>query len=218
MPLASFSSSTYTPDGLVLCDDVVSRKITLVSGAGALTRGTLLGKITMAATATGAAVAGGTGNGTITASPTVGSGAKLGVYRIVCVEPATNLGKFTVEDPDGITVGVATVGTEFTGGGLTFTIADGSTDFASGDAFTITIAAGSGKYKKSLLAATDGSQTPECILAEDADATSADAEALCYFVGKFDSAFMTFGTGHTAANTLDGLRLKGIHLSTSIAA
>lgn len=94
-----------------------------------------------AGAAVGAAVGGNTGDGTITAAPTVGAGAKVGVYRTICMEPATNLGKFTVEDPDGITVGVATVGTQFVGGGLTFTIADGATDFASGDAFTITVAA-----------------------------------------------------------------------------
>lgn len=93
-----------------------------------------------AGAAVGAAVAGNTGNGTITAAPTVGAGAKVGVYRAVCIEPATDLGKFTVENPDGVTVGVATVGTEFVGGGLTFTIADGDTDFVSGDSFTITVA------------------------------------------------------------------------------
>ena len=48
----------------------------------------------------------------------VGLGAKAGVYKLVCIEPATNAGKFTVEDPDGVTVGIATVAVEFTGGGL----------------------------------------------------------------------------------------------------
>ena len=93
-----------------------------------------------AGAATGAAVSGNTGGGTITASPTVGEGAKVGVYRLTCIEPGAGAGKFIVEDPDGVNVGVATVGVEFTGGGLTFTIADGDPDFASGDAFTITVA------------------------------------------------------------------------------
>lgn len=92
-----------------------------------------------AGTAAGAAVAGNTGNGTITAEPTVGAGAKTGVYQLVCVEPGTNVGEFQVFDPDGLLVGVAVVATEFAAGGLTFTIADGSTDFASGDRFTITV-------------------------------------------------------------------------------
>lgn len=88
--------------------------------------------------ATPAAVAGNTGTGTI-GTVTVGATAKAGVYRAVCFEVATDAGKFLVEDPAGIEVGVATVGSAFTGGGLTFTIAD-ATDFVAGDSFTITVA------------------------------------------------------------------------------
>jgi hypothetical protein len=132
--------------------------VTVLAGSGAeraLLNGMVLGRITKGA-ATGAAVAGNTGNGTITAAPTVGAAAKPGVYRLTCIEPAANGGKFTVEDPDGILIGIATVGVEFTTH-LTFTIADGSTDFVAGDAFTITVAAGSGKVKQIDFAATDGS-------------------------------------------------------------
>lgn len=93
-----------------------------------------------AGAATGAAVAGNAGNGTITASPTVGVGAKIGIYNLTCIEPATDLGKFMLQDPDGHEVGTVTVGAQFVGGGLTFTVADGSNDFASGDSFTITVA------------------------------------------------------------------------------
>lgn len=147
--------------------------ITIVSGAGVVVAGTVLGKIAVG-TATPAAVAGNTsGSGTI-ASVAVGAGAKVGVYRVVCIEPATNLGKFTVEDPDGITVGVATVATEFVGGGLTFTITD-ATDFVSGDAFTITVAAGSGKYTPAPYAAVaNGSNVAVAISLYTVDATSAD--------------------------------------------
>jgi hypothetical protein len=145
--------------------------ITVLAGSGAeraLLSGMVLGKITKGA-ATGAAVAGNTGNGTITAAPTVGQAAKPGVYQLVCIEPATNAGKFTVEDPDGILIGVATVEVQFTTH-LTFTIADGSTDFASGDAFTITVAPGSGKVKQIDFAATDGSDVACGILLLDATA------------------------------------------------
>ena len=145
--------------------------VTVLAGSGAeraLLSGMVLGKITKGA-ATGAAVAGNTGNGTITAAPTVGQAAKPGVYQLVCIEPATNAGKFTVEDPDGILIGVATVGVQFATH-LTFTIADGSTDFASGDAFTITVAAGSGKVKQIDFAATDGSDVASGILLLDATA------------------------------------------------
>lgn len=124
-----------------------SRKVvTILAGSGAdraLTSGMVLGCVTKG-TASAAAVAGNTGTGTIGAI-TVGAAAKPGAYRLTCIEPATDAGKFQVEDPDGIAVGVATVAVAFSGGGLGFTIAD-ATDFVAGDAFVITVAAGSGKY------------------------------------------------------------------------
>lgn len=94
---------------------------------------------TFGATGVGAAVAGNTGNGTITASPTISAGAKEGVYTITMLEPATNAGEFVVEDPDGAVIGNGTVAVAFSAGGVAFTIADGSTDFAAGDQFTVTV-------------------------------------------------------------------------------
>ena len=145
--------------------------VTVLAGAGAardLTSGMVLGRITKGA-ATGAAVAGNTGNGTITASHTVGAAAKPGVYQVVCIEPLTNSGKFSVEDPDGVVIGIATVGVQFSTH-LTFTIADGATDFAAGDAFTITVAAGSGKVKQIDFAATDGGDKAYGVLCFDVTA------------------------------------------------
>src|SRR5512135_1034910 len=132
--------------------------VTALAGSGAdraLLTGMVLGRITKGVAAS-AAAAGNTGDGVITAAPTVGQAAKPGVYRVVCIEPAADGGKFAVEDPDGILIGVATVGVEFATH-LTFTIADGAADFVGGDSFTITVAAGSGKVKQIDFAATDGS-------------------------------------------------------------
>jgi hypothetical protein len=140
-------------------DNQYSRDIvTVLAGSGAdreLLTGMVLGRITKGVAAS-AAAAGNTGNGVITAAPTVGQAAKPGIYRLVCIEPAADIGKFAVEDPDGILIGVATVGVEFTTH-LTFTIADGAADFVAGDGFTITVSAGSGKVKQIDFAATDGS-------------------------------------------------------------
>jgi hypothetical protein len=153
-------------------EDLYCREpVTVLAGAGAdrvLTVAMVLGRITKGA-ATGAAVPGNTGNGTITAAPTVGQAAKPGVYQVICIEPITNGGKFIVEDPDGVIIGVATVGTPFTTH-LTFTIADGAVDFVSGDAFTITVAAGSGKVKQIDFAATDGSDKAYGVLCYDVTA------------------------------------------------
>lgn len=70
----------------------------------------------------------------------------------------------------------------------------------------------SGKYTLSLLASSDGSQVPDSILVEDANATAGDVEALTYIRGQFDANSVTFGTGQTQANTFQVLRGKGIDL------
>jgi len=76
----------------------------------------------------------------------------------------------------------------------------------------------SGKYNLSLSGATDGSQTPDLILAEDADATGADIEALAYARGDFNQNALTIGTAHTIASIKEGLRVKGITLVDSVGA
>lgn len=75
----------------------------------------------------------------------------------------------------------------------------------------------SGKVLKSLSAAGDGSQTPYAILAEDVDATSADADAMVYMAGTFNSNFLVYGTGHSLATVFDALRAVDIHLVTGLA-
>ncbi|WP_044561478.1 head decoration protein [Azospirillum sp. B4] len=147
-----------------------SRGVATLTGGGRYQAGTVLGRV-LISTAT-AAAAGNTGNGTIGAI-TVGA-AKQGAYRLVILEPGTNAGAYSVEDPDGINVGDGVVGAAFTGGGLSFTLADGSTDFVAGDSFTITVAAGSGKVKPLNLTATDGTQTAYAILYATTDVSGAD--------------------------------------------
>ncbi len=154
--------------------------VTILAGSGAdraLLTGMVLGRVTKGA-AVGAAVAGNTGDGTITAAPAVGAAAKPGVYRVTCIEPAADGGKFAVEDPDGILIGIAAVGVEFATH-LTFTIADGAADFVAGDAFTITVAAGSDKVKQIDFAATDGSDQAFGLLLFDTTAPNgADRSAV----------------------------------------
>ena len=70
----------------------------------------------------------------------------------------------------------------------------------------------SGKYKLSASAASDGSEAPDVILAEDAAAASADVQAVVYFSGEFNELALTLGTGHTAASIKAGLRGKNIYL------
>lgn len=118
------ASESYTPDRLLAGGCLVTDQVTLVSGAGALKRGTLLGKITAS-------------------------------------------GKYTTCDSAG-------------------------TD--------------------------DGRRTPVCILAVDADATSADVVAPVYLAGEFNSNAMTFGGTDTATTHKATLRDLNIYLKDPVKA
>jgi hypothetical protein len=206
-PLASYRSDTEQRNPLIAGYlPIETRKYTLASGTLAL--GAIVGLV-LNATPIGAAVAGTTGNGTI-GSLTLGAGARAGVYRAVCIEPVTNLGTFAVEDPDGVIIGRAIVGTAFTGP-VGFTIADGATDFVAGDAFTITVSA-TGAVLRCAAAATDGSSRPHGIVAMAADATAGATEVLVYERGEFDESQLSIGAGLTVAGARDVLRSRGIHL------
>lgn len=155
--------------------------ITVLSGQNITKAMTVLGKVTVGA-GSSAAYAGNTGNGTMGAI-TVSAGAKAGVYKLTIIEPAANAGRFTVEDPDGIIIGVGTVAAAFSAGGLAFTLADGATDFVAGDGFNITIAAGSGKWVAYNQDASNGSQVAAGILTDAVDASSADADGVAFVRG-----------------------------------
>lgn len=207
--LASFESSSYAGKALLVPGiPPLLKKFSLA--AGNLVAGAVLGSVAGAATA--AAAAGNTGNGTISAV-TVGAGAKVGQWRLVCLEPVTNLGTFAVEDPDGVIVGRAIVGSAFAGP-INFTISDGATDFVAGDAFTVTVAASS-SVRLAVAAATDGSAIPTGILAEDADASAGAVECLVYIRGDFKEDALSFGAGHTADTVREALRLRDITLVPS---
>jgi len=62
------------------------------------------------------------------------------------------------------------------------------------------------KFVTSASASSDGSQTPNAVLAGAVDATAADAEAIVYLTGEFNAGQLILGTGHTADTVRDGLR------------
>lgn len=132
--------------------------------SGDLLKWTVLGKKTLAVPTTGVAGAN-TGDGTVTlVSKDPYQSPQVGAYNLECVTAVANGGVFKLEDPGGnlitntltMTVG-AGAATEFTAGGLIFTITDGATDFIVGDSFTITTTA-NGKYVPLNPVATDGSE------------------------------------------------------------
>lgn len=140
---------------------------TLLAGSGSTRKvdlGTPLGMILTGGvvTALAAAVAGNTGNGTLTlANPAFAAGAAVGVYTVTCTTGgADGASKFRVEDPAGVVVGTATGGAAFNKA-LKFTIAGGGTAFVEGDAFTVTLSRAAGADDGKVVAwsptATDGS-------------------------------------------------------------
>lgn len=68
-----------------------------------------------------------------------------------------------------------------------------------------------GKYTISTSAASDGSQNPSAILAEDTNASSADKNTVAYFEGTFNENALILGAGFTIAVVRPALRLLGIY-------
>ena len=64
--------------------------------------------------------------------------------------------------------------------------------------------------------ATDGSQTPVGIMADDVDATVEDKTAPMYRTGEFNQDDLVLGTGHTIDSVKPTLRDAGIHLKKVI--
>lgn len=170
--MATLTQGKFNSEFLLHYDNKYSLDVvTLAASAPALKAGTVLGKISATSAASAAKTGGNTGNGTMGAI-TVGAGAQAGVYKLRITKAATNAGDFQVIDPAGDVIGLGTVGTAFNSNGLSFTLADGATDFAVGDGFDITVT-GSGQYVAYSNSATDGSDVAVAILKDNvADSAS----------------------------------------------
>lgn len=155
-----------------------SREVGVINAtAGKLQPGTLLSKLTSANAGTVTANGGNAGNG-VFGAVIVSNQAITGTYQVEITGAAANGGAFSVTDPNGDVVGTGEVGVEFSAGGLSFTIADGSTDFAVGDKWTIAVNAGLGEWVPyDDDGANDGRRTVSGVLYNHADATEADVEA-----------------------------------------
>lgn len=92
---------------------------------------------TFAATGAGSEGPANVGTGTITDAPAVAAGAKAGRY-VIQLLGTSSTAPFRVEDPDGVVVGEGNVATEFSGGGITFTISNAGT-MTAGDLFYVDV-------------------------------------------------------------------------------
>lgn len=185
-----------------------------------LARGAVIGLKTVAA-GTAAADAGNTGDGAISAFALAAGGpAKIGTYLATCVEAVTNSGVFHVTDPDGVLIGQLTVAvssnTTFTGDGITFNIADGATDFAVDDFFTLPITAGNGRGILLDKDATDGSEVFYGVLTSAVTtAASATASASVAIAGSFQTQALSFASGTAYTDVIDAARDKNCYFEYS---
>ena len=141
--------------------------VTIKSGQN-IQAGEVLGReLTGSATAT--ADAQNTGDG-VMGTVTVTDQAQVGTYMLTFLEAATDAGAFMVEDPGGINMGEGNVAAAFSAGGLSFTLADGATDYVPGDQFSIVVTETSVVYTA---LPNDGSEAARCIALEDYNASSA---------------------------------------------
>lgn len=187
---------------------VQSKSVTVIAGQE-LVAGQIVAVPRVGAIGAVTAVVGNTGNGTVSGSITASARAVAGVYRLTCIAITVNGGVFCVVAPNGEVAGFARVGVAFTSAHLSgFTIADGSTDFALGDSFTITVSAGSGKC-----VAYNANEPHEIVgvLAEDVDAALADTPATVYTAGNLLASGLT---GYTSALEMP-LRLLNLFVKES---
>lgn len=152
-----------------------SRENVVVTQAGAIVKsGTLLTQSgDTAITGTGVANAGNTGNPTFGAIA-VGAPGLVGSY-VLTFTAAT---KFDVEAPNGVKIGSGTTGVAFSKAGIGFTLTAGGTPAVAGDGFSITVAAGAGKYVPYVAAGAAG--PADAILYNHLTAATGDIKAVAF--------------------------------------
>lgn len=228
-------SETLTRDSLIAGTfPQITGTRTLMISAGALARGTVLGKITLGAASKAAKTGGNTGGGTLVLNVTtpILAGAKPGVYTVKVIRAAVagvgttpavpaQLAIARLSDPSGNVLAVFDV---LGSGGTTvacqvkFVMAESGTAFALGDGFDITIAAGSGQVKIVNSANLDGSAVPDSILMNAAADSNATQVVDVYKTGEFNEDALTFGGSDTHDTHRDALRALGIYLKDTLEA
>jgi hypothetical protein len=176
MTMVKIVETGYPGEGIISeRENDYSREIVTVLSGQNLAANAIIAEISKA-TASAAAGAANTGDGAMGAI-TLAAESKPGDYTVTFVDPETNAGVFIVSDPDGIEVGTGDVAVAFVGP-INFTLADGATDFAAGDYFTITVAAGSRKVVEYDPAGTDGREVATGMLFDAVDASAADVDGV----------------------------------------
>lgn len=92
------------------------------------------------------------------------------------------------------------------------TIVSGAGDLVAGTVLGKITA--SGKLTPVNDANADGSESPYAVLAQDADASAADVEAVTYLSGDFNESALVFGGDDTIDDHRDTLRTLGIYTTS----
>jgi len=203
------AQDAFIPDQLLAGDLKVVTHSRTITGGAALKRGSVLGKVTIGSIANG--VVTGTGNGTLTV-PVAGAKCKVGTYTVRMKSATT----FDVINPNGVQIAEGFALGAYTDTEIGFTITAGGTAFIAGDTIAVVVSAGSGGYKLATAAATDGSQDPVALLADDADASGGDVTGAIYGMGEFNGNAVTLGSGITLAAATTALEAQNIYLKTFV--
>jgi len=185
---------------------VVALNQTLVAGQ-VVGKTAVVGQVTWSV----AVDAGNTGNGvfTIDGAAPVAAGAKNGVYRVVNDLVAANSGEFVVFDPDGVEIGRVAVAATFNNQ-IKFVIADGATDFAIGDAFSVTVGIEETDYQVAAYNPTgaDGTQHVAGIIWSNVttDGTNTQKAVVVTREAEVRGIDLTWPGGITAAQKADAIR------------
>lgn len=200
---------------LVSEDVFFSRDQVVVALSQNIAAGQVVGALDVVAGVTSSVTAdsGNTGNGVFTLDGTapVATGAKDGSYRVVCIAVATNSGTFEVMGPDGVAIGRVAVGATFNNQ-IKFVIADGATDFAAGDAFTVVVGIESVNDRQIVAwnpAGADGSQVPIGIMFQPTvtDASNTKLGTITARHSEVRLSDLTFGGSPSAAQKLECIEM-----------
>lgn len=202
------ASEVFTPTDLLAGRNPITKQVTVLSGL-TLAAGAVLGR-TLRSIGDGSADTGNTGDGTLTVNG-MGDKTKVGDYYLECVETSADGGRFKVLDPDGNRLDDLTVGTTYSNEHLDVDLADGGTDFALGDNFTITVSEDPDK-KAQLVDSTavDGSEHPYAVLAQDADASDGDKVTVAYIRAQVNEDALSFGGSDTIDTHREEMEAKGL--------
>jgi hypothetical protein len=202
----------YVSDQLIAGDlKLVTQANATIAGGLLLPRGTVMGKQTVGALVA-TAKGGNTGNGTIT-NLVAGTQTKTGNYILTF----TGAAAFTLVGPDGQALPNGVAG-NYVNPALNFTETAGGVAFVAGDQFTINVAVGADSWVKSVATAVDGSQVPQGILAEQADATGGNVNGGIYLTGEFNENRVAYDVSWTLQALRDALRPFNIFLKSAIIA